>query len=193
MDAAKGIEKIKGILGKIKKVLGMVPGVMVNAFDALTGPLYRKRRNAKILSDDPEMSGPEDTGAKIKGFLSGKIEAFEARFLGKFPEEKRKPVLFGLAGLVVLFFILIISVLATHSGKAGKPSARAIAAGPTIPQEELFMPAEPDFLPEFLLERAPRQSWSIEDIRPYWKIPEKTGLWREEIKSAVDKLMEGVP
>jgi len=68
-----------------------------------------------------------------------------------------------------------------------------VCAGLVLSQDDFFIPAEPDFLPEFLLERDPGHTWSIEDIRPYWKSPERTGRWQDEIKSAVDKLMEGVP
>ena len=68
-----------------------------------------------------------------------------------------------------------------------------MSSGPYIPPEELFIPTEPDFLPEFLLEREPRSSWSLDEIRPYWKNPGTPEFWQEEIKSAVDKLMEGVP
>jgi len=59
--------------------------------------------------------------------------------------------------------------------------------------EELFIPAEPDFVPEFIFEREKRRFWSLEDIRPYWKAPDSNDRWTEEIKSAVDKLMEGIP
>ena len=128
-------------------------------------------------------------------FPSDKIEAITDRFLGHFPEEKRRIILFTFGGLVALLLILVISTLVIHSGRPKNSASVEVSAGPllNIPPEELFIPAEPDYLPEFLLEREPRHSWSIEDIRPYWKIPENPELWREKIKSAVDKLMEGVP
>ena len=113
------------------------------------------------------------------------------RFLSRFPEGKRRPILFGIGGIVVLFFILIIT-LAVNSGKPKTTTATDIIIGAVIPPEQLFIPAEPDFLPEFLLEREPRRFWTIEDIRHYWRNPGNPDFWREEIKSAVDKLMEGV-
>jgi len=115
------------------------------------------------------------------------------RFLDRIPERKRQPLLFGLGGLIVIFLILFISVLALNSAKPGRKTSQDIAAGSTIPSEDLFIPAEPDFLPKYILEREPRSFWTLEDIRPYWKSPEKTGIWQDEIKSVVDKLMEGVP
>ena len=195
MDLAKWTGKIKKIPGKLKGAFGAFANAMVNAFDALTGCFHRNKRSAGT-SEAPgpaEAPVPEDDGNESRGFPSGRIDAFTDRFLHRLPEEKRKPVFYGLGGLVALFFILIIVFLAVGSGKSGKTASRAISAGPVIPQEDLFMPAEPGFLPAFLLERDPRHSWSVEDIRPYWKSPEKTGRWQEEIKSAVDKLMEGVP
>ena len=113
------------------------------------------------------------------------------RLLGRFPEEKRRPMLYGIGGLVVFFFILIIA-LAANSGKPRATAVPDMISGPQIPPEQLFFPAEPDFLPEFLLEREPRSFWTIEDIRPYWRNPGNPDLWREEINSAVDRLMEGV-
>jgi len=185
MDLAKWTGKAKEIPGKFMGALAAVPKAMVNAFDALTGIPHRNRRTVEIPP------GKDDKGENRR-LVSGKIDAFTARFLHRFPEDKRKLVFFGIGGLAVLFFILIIAILIGNSGKPGKPASQATIAGPVIPQEDLFMPAEPDFLPEFLLERDPRLSWSMEDIRPYWKSPEKTGRWQEEIKSAVDELMEGV-
>ena len=176
MNLTKGMGKTKELLGKSKEVFGAIPRAMINAFDSLTAVLHRDRPAGKPL--------------------------FIGRFHNLF-REKKKPLLFALGGLVVLLLILMISVQALNSGKSKKPAAyegvqasgtpKGTGAGPVIPLEDIFLPAEPDFLPAFLFERQPRQVWTIEDIRPYWKIPEKTGLWQKEIKSAVDKLMEGVP
>ena len=128
--------------------------------------------------------------------LPGKIVFIADRFLGHFPAEKRRIILFAFGGSVALLLILVISTVVIHSGRPKKSAAVEVSAGPllNIPPEDLFIPAEPDFLPGFLLEREPRHSWSIEDIHPYWKKPEgNPDLWREKIKSAVDKLMEDVP
>ena len=130
---------------------------------------------------------------KICANLSGKIDPLADRLLGRFPEEKRRPILFAFGGLVVLLFILIISTVVIHAGRPKKGDAVEMSAGPRIPPEELFIPTEPDFLPEFLLEREQRSSWSLDDIRPYWKSPGNQELWQDEIKTAVDKLMEAVP
>ena len=90
------------------------------------------------------------------------------------------------------FFVLLIAIL-INAGKQTKTPTGAINIGFSIPQEELFIPAEPDFVPELLFEREPRRYWALEDLRPYWRKPEISEHWKEEIKSAVDKIMEGVP
>jgi len=127
---------------------------------------------------------------KGRAFLAEKI----ALLLERFPAERKRIILFVSAGAAVFFLILIIALAATHSGgpKKNEPPMNMIAE-PAIPPEELFMPGEPDFVPKFIPGREPRSSWSVEDVRPYWKIPDKSDRWREEIKSAVDKLLEAVP
>ena len=134
--------------------------------------------------------------AKTHGFLAGKLNFMKSRFsrvfnLGHFPEGKRRPIFFAFCGLCVLFLILAISALALNSGKPKKNALPERMAG--IPYEELFFPSEPDFLPKFLLEREPRPFWTVEDTRPYWKAPGNPEFWKGEIKTAVDKLLEGVP
>lgn len=108
------------------------------------------------------------------------------------PREKRPLFLYGMGGLVLLIIALAIAIPAAIAGKA-EGNGPAADAGPRIPEEDLFFPEEPDFLPEFIPEREPRSSWAGEDIRPYWKPPGNPERWREEIKTGVDKLMEGVP
>jgi hypothetical protein len=107
--------------------------------------------------------------------------------------DKKKPLFIGLGALALLFLILIIAAGISSSRKRRMASPDAVAGSLTIPTEELFIPAEPDFVPEFIFEREKRRFWSLEDIRPYWRIPDSSDRWREEIKSAVDKLMEGIP
>jgi len=107
--------------------------------------------------------------------------------------DKRKPLLMGLGALAGIFLILVIVAGISSSKKRQTISPEAASEGLTIAAEDLFIPAEPDFIPEFIFEREKRRFWSLEDIRPYWKTPDPGDRWRDEIKSAVDKLMEGIP
>ena len=182
MDLTKVREKPKELLdkfiGKIKGFPKGKPGTRLRrkepaALGNLRNTFARFAENTDVLAD---------------------------RFFGRFPEEKRRPMLFSLAGLAALLLILVITVLVASFRGPKKSDPADISTGPQIPSEELFIPGEPDFAPEFMLEREKRRSWSLEDIRPYWRDPASgtspgaaSSIWREEIKSAVDKLMEAVP
>jgi len=121
---------------------------------------------------------------------------------GNLTAEKRR-VLFALGGsgcLIIVFLVVIVAINAgSKTSGTKKGPAFIAAAGSAIPADELFIPSEPDFVPEFLLERNPRSNWSIEDIRSYWKNPGagidsgSPGWWQGAVRSAVDELMQGVP
>ena len=131
---------------------------------------------------------------KLKAYARQFIEGFRRQFLERFPKKQRRIVLLGLGGFVLLFFILIFS---HNSGRSERSSRQAVTAAPAavagIPVEDLFFPAEPDFLPDFLLEREPRGFWTAEDAMPYWRNPAHPSLWTDIIRSEIDRLMEGVP
>lgn len=190
---------LKGLLEKIKAIPGKAAGLFSLLLPkAQTGVRPSRVAETGNQKDAARQSGgggiPERVRAFVEGIKTAKIWAsLENRFLSKFPEDKRRPILFGLAGFVALFFVLIISIPLVYSGRSRKDIAGGTTAGFAIPLEELFFPSEPDFLPDYLLVREPRSSWSIEDIRPYWREPGNAELWRNEIQSAVDKIMEGVP
>jgi hypothetical protein len=129
---------------------------------------------------------------KVKGLFSVLVSRITEAFDRVGPDIK-KPLLIGLGGLAALILILAIAAGIINSRKKRIISPDVVAGGLTIAVEELFIPAEPDFVPEFIFEREKRRFWSLEDIRPYWKSPDLSDRWREEIKSAVDKLLEGVP
>jgi len=115
---------------------------------------------------------------------------------------RKKPALFLIAGVGIIFLTVALTVFAVGVRR----SAANIASGATanisasfpIPPEELFIPSEPDFVPDFLLEREPRNFWSIDDIRPYWRVPSNSEqvpleYWQSVLRSTVDELMERVP
>jgi hypothetical protein len=135
----------------------------------------------------------------ISGILGKIIESFSVlvnRIKDAFNNvgpDKRKPLFIGLGALVVLFLILVITAGVSSSKKRRMASPDTMAGNLSIPMEELFIPAEPDFVPKFIFEREKRRFWSLDDIRQYWRVPDSSDRWREEIKSAVDKLMEGIP
>lgn len=108
----------------------------------------------------------------------------------------KKPVLIGLGGAVCLLIIIIAVLLAGRAGNGERAGdLPAVAAGPAVPAEDLFLPAEPDFLPEALLEREPSRPWKTEDAAPYWKNLKDghENEWRGESGAVIDDLMESVP
>jgi len=123
--------------------------------------------------------------------ISSKTVSIADNILEKIPVEKRRLYLLAMGGLVFLAISLTLVTIAAHSKT---PPAAVMTAGTGIPADELFYPAEPDFLPALLLEREPRGNWTIDDLTPFWQDPLKghEDEWRETAKAVIDKLMEGV-
>ena len=179
MDFSKALGIIKGIPGKIK-------GFFSALFLAI-----RQFKLPKLQFQKPDFS---ELFGKIREKVNSLIDWARDlidSLLDRIPEEKKRPFLIGLGSLGGLILLLLVLVI-VKPGR-GANSTSAMARGLVIPQEELFLPSEPDFVPEFLLEREPRRAWLLEDIRPYWKSPEISGFWREEIKTTIDNLLEGIP
>jgi hypothetical protein len=168
MDLSGLKEKINGILEKIKGIPEKARG------------LFDKSKE------------PKTEVSKKQQFFSALLTRLNNLFNGAGPD-KRKPLLIGFGALAGIFLILVIAAGISSSKKRRTISPEAASEGLTIAAEELFIPAEPDFVPEFVFEREKRRFWSLEDIRPYWRTPDPGDRWRDEIKSAVDKLMEGIP
>jgi len=186
-------DKIGGILEKLRELFAAIKG----SFSALFSKVASLFSSAKSKGKKSKKSRPpaKDAGfaffTKLGAIFSAKIDFIKNRLLGNLPENKRRPVLFAFGGLLALLLILIIGAISLNSVKPRDNDSALRIAG--IPHEELFYPAEPDFLPDFLLDREPRRFWTADDIRPYWRPPAYSEYWQREIKSSVDKLMEGVP
>ncbi|MDR0759621.1 MAG: hypothetical protein LBF74_05855 [Treponema sp.] len=83
-------------------------------------------------------------------------------------------------------------------GNAGTESSQELSAAfspRNVPPEEFFLPDEPDFLPETILERERRESWTEEDARPFWRDPLDDGTfdYTELMSRVIDDLMERAP
>ena len=125
-----------------------------------------------------------------------RILAFFQNGLEKLTGEKKR--LFILVCTAILAVLLIFSVIMSivKSGKKELPfepeRLRLLSA---IPAEELFLPDEPDFLPEVILQRERRTNWTEQDASEYWQDPLRLGeeQWRDKIESAIDEFLERVP
>jgi hypothetical protein len=166
---------LSGLKGKINGILEAVRGIPEKARG-----LFGKNKE------------PNTEVSKMPRFFSALLARLSNLFNSAGPD-KRKPLLMGFGALAGIFLILVIAAGISSSKKRRTTSPEAAFEGLTIAAEELFIPAEPDFIPEFVFEREKRRFWSLEDIRPYWRTPDPGDRWRDEIKSAVDKLMEGIP
>jgi hypothetical protein len=139
------------------------------------------------------------------GYLIWKIRDWARKHIrekaSEFFQTRSRIVLLSLGGLAL---VLILGFAAVFMIQNHVRTVRSRAAAGeladsfkplAIPPEDFFLPEEPDFLPAFLPERFPRDTWSMDDVRPYWTDPLEGNarLWRDRFGSAVDDLLEGVP
>lgn len=131
------------------------------------------------------------------GFIKSLGEKISELLQNLSPRQRRFIIIYcGGAAALVLFLVVLLWAMAHNRGSApsgGRELSEAL--GPrTIPPEELFLPEEPDFLPEVLLDREPAP-WTTEDVRPFWTDPREGGseLWQERIKGVIDELLENIP
>ncbi|MDR3325283.1 MAG: hypothetical protein LBS82_04795 [Spirochaetaceae bacterium] len=96
------------------------------------------------------------------------------------------------AGAAAVGFAALLMVSGGGGGEARAPEA---FAPNRIGADAFFLPAEPDFLPEAILERERRESWSVLNAAPFWTDPREWGddFWRERMRAAIDALLERVP
>ena len=157
------------------------------------------------------------TGIKnvLAGFFRGAVEKLAQlrvriqvvvdRLLERIPPEKRRLVLMVGAGVCVVLLVFIAGTSLLRRGRAGEQriSSSGYGAPPggstvqraVIPPDELFLPAEPDFVPGVMLERDRRTAWTAEDAAPLWQDPLKNGEqeWRDRIEKTIDEILESVP
>jgi len=192
MDLSGLKEKINGILESIKGIPKKASGLSskVKAPKSMEESLEDEPLEIDESLENDEFS--ENEVLERPTFYSGLLVRLNG-ILDHFGPERRKLLLIGSGSLIGIFLILLIAAGVSSSKKRRISSPEAAREGLSIAMEELFIPAEPDFVPEFIFERERRRFWSLEDIRPYWRTPDPGDRWREEIKSAVDKLMEGIP
>jgi hypothetical protein len=118
-----------------------------------------------------------------------------------FFQTRRKAIFLGLGGAAL---VLILGFVAAALARGHGRSARAgVSAGELtesfrplpIAPEDLFLPEEPDALPEFIPARERRETWTAVDAAEYWTDPlaGKEALWRDRFGAAAAELLEAVP
>ena len=131
--------------------------------------------------------------AEIRSFTLSVVD----KFLDTVPPEKRRFVSVATIAVAVVL-ILIFGIFSFSKGKSGRQEVSVVTNAPArifIPQDELFLPDEPDFVPGVLLERERRTSWAEDDAALWWRDPLKNGeqIWRDQIEKTVDEIMGSVP
>ena len=138
-----------------------------------------------------------DIGIIIKSALSDFVELIKSN-------TKIAMIIVG-AFLVIIFLLLVLAVVSHTSSRSEQAdtadlsldsnAANEALFNETRPESRFFLPYEPDFVPDVLLEREPRDGWTEEDARPFWTDPLQGNerFWRRRIESGIDSLLEHVP
>jgi hypothetical protein len=103
-----------------------------------------------------------------------------------------------LAGFLLLMLLLVISLRMNHNRNEMQQDSQElhqVFISQEIKAEELFLPSEPDFIPEAILDREPNSSWTDEDAELFWSDPldGNADVWKNRIFKAVDDIMENIP
>jgi len=134
----------------------------------------------------------EDKTAGLRGRLKEKLD----KLLARLPADRRI-ILTVAIGVPVILLLFIIGASLLFKSKTVTPKALPENSVITrrIPAEDLFLPGEPDFVPDVMLEREKRTQWTADDAMPWWQDPLKDGEqeWRDQIEKTVDEIMESVP
>ena len=143
----------------------------------------------------------ENIGEKTRTLLSG-FSSLSSKIQGKAIKDKIKInpkimlIITGALGIIIVL-LLVLAIVSRH--KTGSPEQSAYSdtsiQREKLPSDDFFLPYEPDFVPDVLLEKEPKGSWTEEDARPFWTNPldGNEAVWRKRIESGIDSLLEKVP
>ena len=127
------------------------------------------------------------------GFGEKIISPVKDWFQKKNAEQKRRLILVCTAVFSLLLTLsVIISMTGNKKELPAEPARQQIIA--PIPAGELFIPDEPDFIPQILPGRERRSSWTEENAEEFWQDPLRQGedQWREQIETVIDEYLERI-
>lgn len=122
--------------------------------------------------------------------------AFTARrqFAGVFA---KKIVKIGIAVFAVLCVAAVFTTIAAVkiANREKKTPPPPLFTFENIAEEDIFLPGEPDFLPEVLLEQPQKKTWKEEDAQKFWTDPAEFGEehWRKKSSEIIDGVLKRVP
>ncbi len=94
-------------------------------------------------------------------------------------------------GLLLLSLLLMLGYAIWGPKERSLPDKLSEDFAPLpIPEEALFLPAEPDVIPRTILSREPRRAWSAADAEAFWTDP--ATLNQGPLKTAAEKEMDGL-
>ena len=142
-----------------------------------------------------------DIGEKVKSFTSSVLS-----IIVDFVKSNTKIAMIIVGAFLVIIFLLLVLAIVSHTGGGSgeadtaelsldSNAANEAFFNETPPGSRFFLPYEPNFVPDVLLEREPRDGWTEEDARPFWTDPLQgnESFWRRRIESGIDSLLEHVP
>ena len=116
------------------------------------------------------------------------------------PQKKaaaRWMLLAGVAVLLVGVGILISVIVAKNlNNEASKKSRKELFENVIVKPEDVFLPDEPDFLPEIIPHRARRARWTEADGAEFWVDPreaEGAEKLKLELGQTIEKILESAP
>ena len=146
----------------------------------------------------------KNIGEKTRTLLSG-FSSLSSKIKGKVPKNKIKInpkimlIVSGALGIIIVLLLILAIVSRRKPGSQDTGQQSAYSDTPIqrekLPSEDFFLPYEPDFVPDVLLEKEPKDSWTDEDARPFWTNPldGNEAAWRRRIETGIDSLLENVP
>ena len=129
----------------------------------------------------------------VMGFGEKIISPVKDWFQKQTAEQKRRLILISTAVFSLLLTLSVIISVAGNKKEAPPEPARQQIIAP-IPAGELFIPDEPDFIPQILPGRERRSSWTEENAEEFWQDPLRQGedQWREQIETVIDEYLERI-
>jgi hypothetical protein len=139
-----------------------------------------------------------DAAGNFLGNIRDKAAGLAGQAKEKFDANPKLKLICAGAALGAILVVAGVMLILTRGGRARRVrDSEGIAElfRMEIPPDELFLGEEPDFLPGLLPERERRETWTADDVRPYWTNPEDegAGVYEDMMGAVVDRIMEQVP
>ncbi|GMO25359.1 MAG: hypothetical protein Ta2B_04920 [Termitinemataceae bacterium] len=138
--------------------------------------------------------GIGDSLYNLKWLFGGMLKKFfgKIKLLWAIRQAKVGVIVFACL-LVLVPLISVIVAKSYYKSQEVKPPPAFVFE--KISEDQLFIPDEPDFLPEVIFEKEQRQSWTKEELQEFWSPPSENPdqLWKDKITDSLDELLEHIP